>query len=109
MLGPLRRPGGRSIGVATRQSTEIAKRVALSRPVLERRFRKYLGRSPQVEIRRVQIGRAKRLLLEADLQLKSIASLAGFVHPEYLSVLSSAPPVSRPVPTARGGVTAPNG
>jgi LacI family transcriptional regulator len=67
--------------------SEIAKQVALSRPVLERRFRKYLRCSPQVEIRRVQIARAKRLLVETDLPLKSIASMAGFVHPEYLSVV----------------------
>ncbi len=67
--------------------SEIVKRVALSRPVLERRFRKHLSRSPQAEIRRVQIARAKRLLVETDLPLKSIASMAGFVHPEYLSVV----------------------
>jgi LacI family transcriptional regulator len=67
--------------------TEIAKRVALSRPVLERRFRKHLSRSPQAEIRRVQIARVKRLLVETDLPLKCIASMAGFVHPEYLSVV----------------------
>lgn len=67
--------------------SELVKRVALSRPVLERRFRKHLSRSPQAEIRRVQITRAKRLLVETDLPLKSIASMAGFVHPEYLSVV----------------------
>jgi LacI family transcriptional regulator len=67
--------------------SELVKRVAISRPVLERRFRKYLTRSPQAEIRRVQIARVKRLLVDTDLPLKSIASMAGFVHPEYLSVV----------------------
>jgi LacI family transcriptional regulator len=67
--------------------SEIVKRVAVSRPVLERRFRKYLSRSPQAEIRRVQIARVKRLLVDTDLPLKSIASTAGFIHPEYLSVV----------------------
>jgi LacI family transcriptional regulator len=67
--------------------SEIVKRVAISRPVLERRFRKFLSRSPQAEIRRVQIARVKRLLVDTDLPLKSIASMAGFIHPEYLSVV----------------------
>ena len=35
----------------------------ISRPVLERRFRKFLNRSPQAEIRRVQLARARQLLV----------------------------------------------
>jgi LacI family transcriptional regulator len=66
--------------------SDIVKRVAMSRPVLERRFRKYLGRSPQAEIRRVQLAQVKRLLVDTDLPLKSIAATVGFVHPEYLNV-----------------------
>jgi LacI family transcriptional regulator len=55
--------------------------------VLERRFRKYLKRSPQIEIRSVQLKRVKQLLAETDLPLERIAALAGFEHPEYMSVV----------------------
>lgn len=65
---------------------DVLARVPLSRTILERRFRKYLGRSPQAEIRFVQLKRAKQLLAETDLRLDRIAELAGFPHPEYLSV-----------------------
>jgi LacI family transcriptional regulator len=66
---------------------EVLRQVPLSRTMLERRFRKYLGRSPQVEIRSVQVKRAQQLLAETDLRLPQIAALAGFAHPEYLSVV----------------------
>jgi LacI family transcriptional regulator len=66
---------------------DILKAVPQSRTALERKFRKYLGRSPQSEIRNVQIKRAKQLLAETDLKLDRIAELTGFEHPEYLSVV----------------------
>jgi LacI family transcriptional regulator len=64
---------------------DVLKRVPLSRTILERRFRKYLGHSPQAEIRAVQLKRVKQLLAETDLPLDRIAALSGFHHPEYLS------------------------
>jgi LacI family transcriptional regulator len=66
---------------------DVLARVPLSRTILERRFRKYLGRSPQAEIRFVQLKRAKQLLAETDLRLERVAELSGFAHPEYLSVM----------------------
>jgi LacI family transcriptional regulator len=66
---------------------QVVDHVAISRSQLERRFRKYLGRSPQAEIRRVQLRRVMQLLAETDLTLESIANLTGFQHPEYMSVL----------------------
>jgi LacI family transcriptional regulator len=66
---------------------DILAQVPLSRTLLERRFRKYLGRSPQAEIRAVQLKRVKQLLAETDLSLEQIAELAGYEHPEYLSVV----------------------
>lgn len=66
--------------------SEILVSVPLSRSVLERRFRKYLGRSPQEELRETQWKRVKQLLAETDLTLEQIARSAGFPHPEYLSV-----------------------
>lgn len=66
---------------------DLLAQVPLSRTILERRFRKYLGRSPQAEIRVVQLKRVKQLLAETDLSLERIADLAGYQHPEYLSVV----------------------
>lgn len=103
------------IGIATRQSTDVLaidqpsvanalryirqhacdgiavsdvlKHVPLTRSVLERQFRRYVGRSPQEEIRQVQLKRARQLLAESDLSLAQIAPLAGYRHPEYMSVV----------------------
>ncbi len=66
---------------------DVLRRVPLSRSVLEHRFRAYLGRSPQAEIRAVRIKRGKQLLVETDLPLYRIAQLSGFEHAEYFSVV----------------------
>ncbi len=66
---------------------EVVSHAAASRSQLEKKFRRFLGRSPQAEIRRVQLARIKELLAETDLPLKSIASMTGFEHIEYLSVV----------------------
>ena len=66
---------------------EVERFSPISRSLLERQFRKYLGRSPQSEIRAVQIKRVKKLLAETDLPLVEIAELAGYSHPEYMSVV----------------------
>jgi LacI family transcriptional regulator len=66
---------------------DVVAHVAVSRSILERRFRKHVGHSPQTEIRRVQLKRVKQLLTETDLSLEAIARLAGYVHPEYMSVV----------------------
>lgn len=60
---------------------------AVSRAQLEKKFRQHLGRSPQAEIRRVQVARIRQLLAETDLPLKRIAELTGFVHMEHLCVV----------------------
>jgi LacI family transcriptional regulator len=65
---------------------DILQNVRVSRSVLERSFRKHLRRSPQAEIRMVQIGRVKQLLVETDFKLEKIAELSGFQHPEYMNV-----------------------
>jgi LacI family transcriptional regulator len=66
---------------------DVLKHAAMSRSLLERRFRQYLGHSPQAEIRSVQLKRVKQLLAESDLPLSEIAGLAGYAHPEYMSVV----------------------
>jgi len=66
---------------------DLARRAGVSRSLLERRFRKFLRRTPQEEIRHARIARVKQYLIESDLPLSRIAELAGFEHPEYLSVM----------------------
>ena len=66
---------------------DILKNVPVSRSTLERQLRKLLNRSPQQEIRRVQITRAKEMLSSTDLSLDRIAHICGFEHPEYMHVV----------------------
>lgn len=66
---------------------DIAQRLNVSRSLLERRFRKFLRRTPQDEIRQTKMRRAKELLIETDKTLAEIAELTGFEHPEYFSVM----------------------
>lgn len=67
--------------------TRVLRHAYVSRSQLEKKFRRYLGRSPQAEIRRVQIARVRQLLLETDFPLKRIAELTGFDHVEYMCVV----------------------
>jgi LacI family transcriptional regulator len=57
----------------------------LSLNELERRFHRYLGRTPKAEMLRVQIEQAKRLLRDTHLALKVIAHRAGFSSEQYFS------------------------
>lgn len=66
---------------------QVLRHAAASRSQLEKKFRKFFGRSPQAEIRRVQVERIKQLLVETEYPLKRIAELAGFEHVEYMSVV----------------------
>jgi LacI family transcriptional regulator len=66
---------------------EVLKHAFASRSQLEKKFRRHLGRSPQAEIRRVQVAKIRQLLLETDYPLKEIAELAGFEHVEYMCVV----------------------
>jgi len=52
---------------------------------LERRFRRVLGRTVIDEITRVRLERAKRLLVETDAPLKTVADRCGFSRPEILA------------------------
>lgn len=66
---------------------DVLEHVAISRSLLDRGFRKYLGRTVEAEIRHAQIKRVTELLLETDLPLARIACLAGYEHPEYMNVV----------------------
>lgn len=62
---------------------EVVRNSDVSRSTLERQVRKYLGRTPQEEIRHVQIKRAQELMLTTDLPAEQIAIHCGFEYPEY--------------------------
>ena len=66
---------------------EVVRHAFASRSQLEKKFRRHVGRSPQAEIRRVQLTKIRQLLLETDFPLKKIAELTGFEHTEYMCVL----------------------
>jgi LacI family transcriptional regulator len=64
----------------------VVKKLAISRRVLELRFRELLRCTPHEQIVRVRIQRAMQLLAETELPLKTIAERAGFNDVEYLSM-----------------------
>jgi len=66
---------------------EVLRKVPISRTQLESKMRRYIGASPQVEIRRVQVARIRELLSDTKLSLKEIAQRTGFVHVEYMCVV----------------------
>lgn len=65
---------------------DVLSNAPLSRAALERGFRRYLGHSPQEEIRRLRLRRVKQLLSETDWPLARIAEAVGFAHTEYMMV-----------------------
>jgi LacI family transcriptional regulator len=66
---------------------EVLRHAFSSRSQLEKKFRRFIGRSPQAEIRRVQVEKIRQLLFETNFPLKKIAELAGFEHVEYMCVV----------------------
>lgn len=66
---------------------DVVRHASASRSQIEKKFRQFIGRSPQAEIRRVQLARVKELLIETDFPLKTIAGMTGFEHDEYMSVV----------------------
>jgi LacI family transcriptional regulator len=69
----------RSLGVA-----ELARAAAVSRRVLERKFRAVVGQSPLREIHRLRLDRAARLLAETALPVAEIAERCGFTTLQML-------------------------
>ena len=63
---------------------DLVGHLLISRRSLEMRFRKAVGRTIHEELQRVRLERAKRLLLETDLPIPSVAEAAGFASPSYL-------------------------
>jgi AraC-like DNA-binding protein len=71
-------------------AVDVVAHVPVSRSVLQRRFRKELGRSIQEEIVHTRLKRARQLLAETDLPLIEVAERSGFKHQEYLGALFKA-------------------
>lgn len=68
------------------RASDVATAIACSRATLYRRFETIMGRSPNDEILRVQLERAKALLTQTSYPLDRIARLTGFSTASYLSV-----------------------
>ena len=66
---------------------DILKNVAVSRRTLETKFRKLLGRTPALELRRVRIEQAKKLLVETTEPITSVVFTAGFNSRQVFSNL----------------------
>jgi len=64
---------------------EVARAAALSRRVLEKRFRACLGRSVMHEIRRVRTDHIARLLVETELTVQQIGAEMGFAGIEHIA------------------------
>jgi LacI family transcriptional regulator len=69
---------------------DVAKAVAVSRRVLERKFRHALDKTVNEEISQVHLERAKSLLATTDLPIPKIALLSGYGSPEYLATVFKA-------------------
>jgi LacI family transcriptional regulator len=67
------------------RAADVFDELNISRSCLEPRFRHVLGRTIHQEIDRVRIERAKTLLAETDLPIKSVAQQAGFQTVQYLT------------------------
>jgi LacI family transcriptional regulator len=57
----------------------------LSPSTLQRRFRRFLGRSPKEEITRLRVERARQLLAETELSVAEVAKRCGFEELKHFS------------------------
>jgi len=63
--------------------SDVVREVALSQSTLQRRFKKFFGRTPEQEILRLRMTRAKELLRYTNHPISLVAELAGFSCDEY--------------------------
>jgi LacI family transcriptional regulator len=66
---------------------DVVAQVPLSRSMLERRFRKHVGRSINDQITHTRLNRAIELLCATDLEMKAIAPRAGFKDASYMGAV----------------------
>ncbi len=67
------------------QVQDILNHVQVSRSKMEKGIRAAIGKSPQEEIRRIQMDHMKTLLTTTDLKIREIARQTGFRDSRYLS------------------------
>jgi LacI family transcriptional regulator len=65
----------------------VAASVAISRSGLEKRFASVLGYTIRTAIKRVQLERTRRLVMDTDLPLKQIAVETGFRSVQHMTTL----------------------
>lgn len=63
--------------------SDVEQQIALSRTLLNRRFKAVVGRTPKEEILRVQLEHACKLLVDTDLPIAKVAISAGFASAKY--------------------------
>lgn len=68
---------------------ELARVSCVSVSALERRFKKYLHRSPRQFINETRLEHARRLLVDGNDSIANIAAAAGFTDPSYFTRLFS--------------------
>jgi LacI family transcriptional regulator len=66
---------------------DVVRQALISRSVLERRFRKLVGRSVNEEIVRLRLAKAVELLSSTQMELKAIAVKTGFNSQSYMSAV----------------------
>lgn len=66
---------------------DVIETTGMSRSTIERKMRAIINRSPQQEIRRVQLKQVCALLAGTEMSIESIALQCGYDHPEYLHVV----------------------
>jgi LacI family transcriptional regulator len=64
---------------------DVLAQVPMNRRMLERRFRRAIGRTPAAEIRRCRIDLAKQLLTDTDKSMSEIAQACGFLYSQHLA------------------------
>jgi AraC-like DNA-binding protein len=67
--------------------SDIARQLPVTRRTLDRRFVEATGHSVLEEINACRLSRAKRLLMETDLPIKTVAHLSGFSSTERMRVV----------------------
>lgn len=64
---------------------EVEKQIPLSRSLLNRRFKRIVGRSPKEEILRVRVEIAKQMLIDTGLPIDAISRNTGFSQSKYFT------------------------
>jgi LacI family transcriptional regulator len=73
----------RSQAVEPIQVEDVVRHLAMSRRTLEVRFQSVVGRTVHAELHRVRMERARRLLMETDLPIPTVAESVGYSTPSY--------------------------